>query len=94
MDTTTTTATEAAVPAGPLPIPAQPSAGTAVVNPLPLHWFQKVAAAAAVRAVRGGGRATVVAATGSGDNSVIPRGCRWGPCRARRHEDGGSSAGL
>ncbi|CAM5666639.1 Helicase OS=Kitasatospora aureofaciens OX=1894 GN=GCM10010502_68740 PE=4 SV=1 [Kitasatospora aureofaciens] len=75
MDTTTTpTATEAAAPAGPLPIPAQPTAGTAAVNPLPLHWFQKDAVAAAVRQVKNGGRATVVAATGSG-KTLIAAGC-------------------
>ncbi|MFI9162825.1 DEAD/DEAH box helicase [Kitasatospora aureofaciens] len=72
--TTTTTATEAAVLAGSLPIPAQPSAGTAAVNPLPLHGFQKDAVAAAVRAVKNGGRATVVAATGSG-KTLIAAGC-------------------
>ncbi|MEU4303680.1 DEAD/DEAH box helicase [Kitasatospora aureofaciens] len=75
MDTATTpTATEAAAPAGPLPIPAQPTAGTAAVNPLPLHWFQKDAVAAAVRQVKNGGRATVVAATGSG-KTLIAAGC-------------------
>ncbi|GAA1992822.1 DEAD/DEAH box helicase [Kitasatospora viridis] len=55
-----------------MPLPAQPS-GT-VVNPLPLHWFQKDAVAAAVREVRDGGRATVVAATGSG-KTLIAAGC-------------------
>ncbi|WP_441248239.1 DEAD/DEAH box helicase family protein [Kitasatospora sp. McL0602] len=55
------------------PLPAQPS-GTATVNPLPLHWFQKDAVAAAVREVKDGGRATVVAATGSG-KTLIAAGC-------------------
>ncbi|MCX4743915.1 Helicase associated domain protein [Kitasatospora sp. NBC_01287] len=73
----TTTATEADVPAAfraaaAQPVPAQPS-GT-VVNPLPLHWFQKDAVAAAVREVKDGGRATVVAATGSG-KTLIAAGC-------------------
>ncbi|MEU4119055.1 Helicase associated domain protein [Kitasatospora sp. NPDC028055] len=53
-------------------VPAQPT-GTAV-NPLPLHWFQKDAVAAAVREVKDGGRATVVAATGSG-KTLIAAGC-------------------
>ncbi|WP_153466812.1 DEAD/DEAH box helicase [Streptomyces kaniharaensis] len=44
------------------------------MNPLPLHWFQKDAVAAAVRAVKNGGRATVVAATGSG-KTLIAAGC-------------------
>ncbi|MFH9355276.1 hypothetical protein [Kitasatospora sp. NPDC017646] len=70
MDTTTTATPETAVQAGPLPIPAQPSAGTGPVNPLPLHWFQKDAVAAAVRQVKNGGRATVVAATGSGKTLI------------------------
>ncbi|MFD8707678.1 Helicase associated domain protein [Kitasatospora sp. NPDC059648] len=74
MDTTTTTATDAAVLAGSLPIPAQPSAGTAGVNPLPLHGFQKDAVAAAVKTVKAGGRAMVVAATGSG-KTLIAAGC-------------------
>ncbi|MFD8085344.1 Helicase associated domain protein [Kitasatospora sp. NPDC059722] len=52
-------------------LPAQPL-GT--VNPLPLHWFQKDAVAAAVREVKDGGRATVVAATGSG-KTLIAAGC-------------------
>ncbi|MFG2919010.1 Helicase associated domain protein [Kitasatospora sp. NPDC048298] len=74
----TTTATEADVPAAfraaaAQPVPAQPS-GTAAVNPLPLHWFQKDAVAAAVREVKDGGRATVVAATGSG-KTLIAAGC-------------------
>ncbi|WP_051817705.1 DEAD/DEAH box helicase [Kitasatospora sp. NRRL B-11411] len=55
------------------PVPAQPS-GTAMVNLLPLHWFQKDAVAAAVREVKDGGRATVVAATGSG-KTLIASGC-------------------
>ncbi|MEV7776534.1 Helicase associated domain protein [Kitasatospora sp. NPDC086791] len=76
METTTATA-ERTVPAGPRaqavpPLPVQPS-GT-VVNPLPLHWFQKDAVAAAVREVKDGGRATVVAATGSG-KTLIAAGC-------------------
>ncbi|MFI9365947.1 Helicase associated domain protein [Kitasatospora sp. NPDC053057] len=74
----TTTATEADVPAAfcaaaAQPVPAQPS-GTAAVNPLPLHWFQKDAVTAAVREVKDGGRATVVAATGSG-KTLIAAGC-------------------
>ncbi|MDH6137886.1 superfamily II DNA or RNA helicase, partial [Kitasatospora sp. MAA4] len=73
----TTTAAEQDVPAGPraqaeLPAPAQPRADA--VNPLPLHWFQKDAVAAAVREVKDGGRATVVAATGSG-KTLIAAGC-------------------
>ncbi|MFJ5924296.1 Helicase associated domain protein [Kitasatospora sp. NPDC092948] len=57
-------------------LPAQPPAvtTTAAVNPLPLHGFQKDAVAAAVREVRDGGRATVVAATGSG-KTLIAAGC-------------------
>nr|BFD96246.1 hypothetical protein KitaXyl93_76060 [Kitasatospora sp. Xyl93] len=51
----------------------QPS-GTAAVNPLPLHGFQKDAVGAAVREVKDGGRATVVAATGSG-KTLIAAGC-------------------
>ncbi|MFG2918375.1 Helicase associated domain protein [Kitasatospora sp. NPDC048298] len=76
METTTATA-EQNVPAGlraeaePL-LPAQPL-GTAL-NPLPLHWFQKDAVAAAVREVKDGGRATVIAATGSG-KTLIAAGC-------------------
>ncbi|MFJ2194081.1 Helicase associated domain protein [Kitasatospora sp. NPDC087861] len=74
----TTTATEADVPAAfraaaAQPVPAQPS-GTTAANPLPLHWFQKDAVAAAVREVKDGGRATVVAATGSG-KTLIAAGC-------------------
>ncbi|WP_329485022.1 Helicase associated domain protein [Kitasatospora sp. NBC_01246] len=74
----TTTATEAGVSAASpdrpgQPVPAQPT-GTATVNPLPLHWFQKDAVAAAVKAVKNGGRATVVAATGSG-KTLIAAGC-------------------
>ncbi|MFB7911313.1 Helicase associated domain protein [Kitasatospora sp. NPDC056076] len=45
-----------------------------MLNPLPLHRFQKDAVAAAVKAVRTGGRATVVAATGSG-KTLIAAGC-------------------
>ncbi|MFH8387559.1 DEAD/DEAH box helicase family protein [Kitasatospora sp. NPDC018058] len=76
METTTATA-EQDVPAGlrpqpQPPVPAQPL-GTAV-NSLPLHWFQKDAVAAAVREVKDGGRATVVAATGSG-KTLIAAGC-------------------
>ncbi|MFD0261087.1 Helicase associated domain protein [Kitasatospora indigofera] len=75
METTTTTAIED-VPAGlrgpaSLPTQAQPPV---LVNPLPLHWFQKDAVAAAVKAVKTGGRATVVAATGSG-KTLIAAGC-------------------
>ncbi|WP_255359293.1 DEAD/DEAH box helicase family protein [Kitasatospora sp. Root107] len=44
------------------------------MNPLPLHWFQKDAVAAVVKAVKNGGRATVVAATGSG-KTLIAAGC-------------------
>ncbi|WP_405363565.1 Helicase associated domain protein [Kitasatospora sp. NBC_00085] len=85
METTTATAVETTtatakqdVPAGLRaqavpPLPAQPSGATAV-NPLPLHWFQKDAVAAAVREVKDGGRATVVAATGSG-KTLIAAGC-------------------
>ncbi|MFJ6384729.1 Helicase associated domain protein [Kitasatospora sp. NPDC092039] len=79
MDTTTTAAVaEQDVPAAfraaaAQPVPAQPT-GTAAVNPLPLHWFQKDAVAAAVREVKDGGRATVVAATGSG-KTLIAAGC-------------------
>ncbi|GHF78673.1 helicase [Kitasatospora xanthocidica] len=79
MESTTATATaEQDVPTGPRaqavpPLPVQPS-GTAAVNPLPLHWFQKDAVAAAVREVKDGGRATVVAATGSG-KTLIAAGC-------------------
>ncbi|GAA2810879.1 DEAD/DEAH box helicase [Kitasatospora paracochleata] len=72
----TTTAPEADVPAAfrteaAQPVPVQPSAA---LNPLPLHWFQKDAVAAAVREVKDGGRATVVAATGSG-KTLIAAGC-------------------
>ncbi|MFJ7250097.1 Helicase associated domain protein [Kitasatospora sp. NPDC098652] len=72
----TTTATEADVPAAfraaaAQSVPQQPSAA---LNPLPLHWFQKDAVAAAVREVKDGGRATVVAATGSG-KTLIAAGC-------------------
>ncbi|MFB7383839.1 DEAD/DEAH box helicase family protein, partial [Kitasatospora purpeofusca] len=71
-----TTTTETDVPAAfcadaGQPVPQQP---TAAVNPLPLHWFQKDAVAAAVREVKDGGRATVVAATGSG-KTLIAAGC-------------------
>ncbi|WP_457033722.1 DEAD/DEAH box helicase family protein, partial [Kitasatospora sp. P5_F3] len=75
METTTTTAIEG-VPAGlrgPASLPAQ-AKPPVVVNPLPLHWFQKDAVAAAVKAVKNGGRATVVAATGSG-KTLIAAGC-------------------
>ncbi|MER5868036.1 Helicase associated domain protein [Kitasatospora sp. NPDC002040] len=76
MDTTTTTTAIGDVPAGlrgsaSLPAQAEP---TTVVNPLPLHWFQKDAVAAAVKAVKNGGRATIVAATGSG-KTLIAAGC-------------------
>ncbi|MEV6212559.1 Helicase associated domain protein [Kitasatospora sp. NPDC051914] len=74
----TTTATEQDVPAAfraaAGPLPAQPTGTAAVANPLPLHWFQKDAVAAAVREVKDGGRATVVAATGSG-KTLIAAGC-------------------
>ncbi|WBP92042.1 DEAD/DEAH box helicase [Kitasatospora cathayae] len=77
MDTTTAVTAEQDVSAAfraqaVPPLPVQPS-GTAV-NPLPLHWFQKDAVAAAVREVKDGGRATVVAATGSG-KTLIAAGC-------------------
>ncbi|MFF2117327.1 Helicase associated domain protein [Kitasatospora sp. NPDC058184] len=71
MESTTATAEQDA-PTGP-PLPAQPL-GIAVANPLPLHGFQKDAVAAAVREVKDGGRATVVAATGSG-KTLIAAGC-------------------
>ncbi|GAA2815643.1 Helicase associated domain protein [Kitasatospora aburaviensis] len=76
METTTVTAA-LDVPAGHRaeatpPLPAQPS--STAVNPLPLHWFQKEAVAAAVREVKDGGRATVVAATGSG-KTLIAASC-------------------
>ncbi|MFF2045563.1 Helicase associated domain protein [Kitasatospora sp. NPDC058170] len=70
METTTTTVIED-IPAA-LPGQAEPPA--VVVNPLPLHWFQKDAVATAVREVKDGGRATVVAATGSG-KTLIAAGC-------------------
>ncbi|WP_073818250.1 DEAD/DEAH box helicase [Kitasatospora sp. CB01950] len=78
METTTATA-EQNVPAAfrataRKPVPAQPTGAAAVANPLPLHWFQKDAVAAAVREVKDGGRATVVAATGSG-KTLIAAGC-------------------
>ncbi|MFJ3219500.1 Helicase associated domain protein [Kitasatospora sp. NPDC086801] len=77
METTAAAGAEQDVPVGlraqaGRPVPVQPS-GT-VVNPLPLHWFQKDAVAAAVREVKDGGRATVVAATGSG-KTLIAAGC-------------------
>ncbi|MFD9597124.1 Helicase associated domain protein [Kitasatospora sp. NPDC059973] len=77
METTTATA-EQNVPAAfraasGQPVPQQPT-GTAAVNPLPLYWFQKDAVVAAVREVKDGGRATVVAATGSG-KTLIAAGC-------------------
>ncbi|MGW4651353.1 Helicase associated domain protein [Kitasatospora sp. NPDC004289] len=76
MDTTTTTTDIEDVPAGqlgPASLPAQ-AEPPVLVNPLPLHWFQKDAVAAAVKAVKMGGRATVVAATGSG-KTLIAAGC-------------------
>ena len=72
-----TTTTEQGVP----PVPAQPS-GT-VVNPLPLHWFQKDAVAAAVREVKDGGRATIVAATGSGKTLIAAGRARRLAARGR-----------
>ncbi|WP_327072078.1 Helicase associated domain protein [Kitasatospora purpeofusca] len=71
-----TTTTETDVPAAfradaGQPVPQQP---TGALNPLPLHWFQKDAVAAAVREVKDGGRATVVAATGSG-KTLVAAGC-------------------
>ncbi|MFD0279292.1 Helicase associated domain protein [Kitasatospora sp. NPDC127111] len=69
---TTTAIVEQDVPAE-LLVPAQPL-GAAQANPLPLHWFQKDAVAASVREVKDGGRATVVAATGSG-KTLIAAGC-------------------
>lgn len=68
MQTTTTTTAQAAPPP-----PTQPP-GTTEANPLPLHPFQKDAVAAAVRELKNGGRATVVAATGSG-KTLIAAGC-------------------
>ncbi|MFF2147476.1 Helicase associated domain protein [Kitasatospora sp. NPDC058190] len=78
METTTTAIAGQDVPTGLRvqavpPLPTRPS-GTAVANPLPLHWFQKDAVAAAVKEVKNGGRATVVAATGSG-KTLIAAGC-------------------
>ncbi|MFE4600461.1 Helicase associated domain protein [Kitasatospora indigofera] len=76
MDTTTTTTAIEDVPAGlrgPASLPAQ-AQPPVLVNPLPLHWFQKDAVAAAVKAVKNGGRATIVAATGSG-KTLIAAGC-------------------
>ncbi|MFI5648989.1 DEAD/DEAH box helicase family protein [Kitasatospora sp. NPDC051705] len=76
METTTATEADARAAfraASGQPVPTQPS-GTVAVNPLPLHWFQKDAVAAAVREVKDGGRATVVAATGSG-KTLIAAGC-------------------
>ncbi|MFE4356751.1 Helicase associated domain protein [Kitasatospora sp. NPDC056800] len=70
MESTTATAEQDA-PAR-TPLPAQPVDTAA--NPLPLHGFQKDAVAAAVREVKDGGRATVVAATGSG-KTLIAAGC-------------------
>ncbi|MCC9311110.1 Helicase associated domain protein [Kitasatospora sp. RB6PN24] len=52
-----------------LPAPAKPLRGV-----LPLHGFQRDAVAAAVREVKDGGRATVVAATGSG-KTLIAAAC-------------------
>ncbi|MER7579635.1 Helicase associated domain protein [Kitasatospora sp. NPDC097691] len=54
-------------------VPGQ-APGVAAVNPVPLHWFQKEATSAAVKAVKAGGRATVVAATGSG-KTLIAAAC-------------------
>ncbi|CAN3977381.1 hypothetical protein [Kitasatospora purpeofusca] len=87
----TTTATEADVPAAfradaGQPVPQQP---TGALNPLPLHWFQKDAVAAAVREVKDGGRATVVAATGSG-KTLIARGL----CPAPGRSGAGAGAGA
>ncbi|WP_049649262.1 DEAD/DEAH box helicase [Kitasatospora sp. MY 5-36] len=69
MESTATAEQDA--PTGP-PLPVQPVDTAA--NPLPLHGFQKDAVAAAVREVKDGGRATVVAATGSG-KTLIAAGC-------------------
>ncbi|MFD8599159.1 Helicase associated domain protein [Kitasatospora sp. NPDC059646] len=79
METTTATAEQDAPAAfraaAGQPVPAQPSGtAAAAMNPLPLHWFQKDAVAAAVREVKDGGRATVIAATGSG-KTLIAAGC-------------------
>ncbi|MET9618124.1 DEAD/DEAH box helicase [Kitasatospora indigofera] len=73
------TATTAVIEAAPVALRAQASLPAqteppVLVNPLPLHWFQKDAVAAAVKAVKNGGRATVVAATGSG-KTLIAAGC-------------------
>ncbi|MGF1427070.1 Helicase associated domain protein [Kitasatospora sp. LaBMicrA B282] len=68
MDTATA---PAAVPtAAAAPVPDQPPAT------VPLHWFQKEAVAAAVKALCDGGRATIVAATGSGKTLIAAR-CAW-----------------
>ena len=85
METTTTTATQAHVPAGlrptpELPVPVQPL-GTMV--PVTLHWFQKDAVAAAVREVKDGGRATLVLATGSGKTLIAANCARRLAARGR-----------
>ncbi|MFI8456641.1 Helicase associated domain protein [Kitasatospora sp. NPDC085464] len=67
MDTLTTAAATGTTVPGQAP-------GAPAVNPVPLHWFQKEATSAAVRAVKAGGRATVVAATGSG-KTLIAAAC-------------------
>ncbi|WP_051969106.1 DEAD/DEAH box helicase [Kitasatospora azatica] len=73
MDTTTTEPTAVAVASRVmepgLPAPSRPRDGV-----LPLHGFQKDAVAAAVREVKDGGRATIVAATGSG-KTLIAANC-------------------
>ncbi|MFJ9775957.1 Helicase associated domain protein [Kitasatospora sp. NPDC101157] len=74
MEPTTLAGPEKAVPAQPTGTPA---------NPLPLHWFQKDAVAAAVREVKNGGRATVVAATGSGKTLIAAGSARRLAARGR-----------
>ncbi|MFI9273432.1 Helicase associated domain protein [Kitasatospora sp. NPDC052896] len=71
-----TTIAEQDVPAGlrPQAAPPLPQQPLGSVVPVPLHWFQKEAVAAAMRAVKDGGRATIVAATGSG-KTVIAANC-------------------
>jgi superfamily II DNA or RNA helicase len=61
-----------------LPAPARPRDGV-----LPLHGFQKEAVAAAVKEARDGGRATVVAATGSGKTLIAANCARRLAARGR-----------
>ncbi|WP_345703670.1 DEAD/DEAH box helicase [Kitasatospora paranensis] len=85
METTTTTATQAAVPAGlrPTPQPPVPAQPLGTLAPITLHWFQKDAVAAAVREVRNGGRATLVLATGSGKTLIAANCARRLAARGR-----------